>query len=111
MIKSETWHVAVDALRANKVKAALTMLGVTIGTTCIVLVVTVSLIGKNYVMAQIEAVGSDLVFAYLPGNQVNRSTADELSLADLAAARSLPHVVEVAGTHDIGSAAIAVHGV
>lgn len=111
MIKSETWHVALDALLANKVKAALTMLGVTIGTTCIVLVVTVSMIGKNYVMAQIEAVGSDLVFAYLPGNQVNHSTADELSLADLAAARSLPHVVEVAGTHDLGSTAVTIRGV
>jgi putative ABC transport system permease protein len=111
MIKSETWHVAVDALLANKVKAALTMLGVTIGTTCIVLVVTVSMIGKNYVMAQIEAVGSDLVFAYFPGNQVNRSTADELSLADMRAARSLPHVVEAAGTHDIGNTDIAINGV
>lgn len=111
MIKSETWHVAVDALLANKVKAALTMIGVTIGTTCIVLVVTVSMIGKNYVMAQIEAVGSDLVYAYFPGNQVNRSTADELSLADLAAARSLPHVVEVAGTHDIGNNNVTINGV
>jgi putative ABC transport system permease protein len=111
MIKSETWHVALDALLANKVKAALTMLGVTIGTTCIVMVVTVSMIGKNYVMAQIEAVGSDLVFAYLPGNQVNHSTADELSLADLGAARSLPHVVEVAGTHDLGSTAVTIRGV
>ncbi|HEX7284771.1 MAG TPA: ABC transporter permease [Candidatus Angelobacter sp.] len=86
------------------------MLGVTIGTTCIVLVVTVSMIGKNYVMAQIEAVGSDLVYAYFPGNQVNRSTADELSLADMAAARSLPHVVEAAGTHDIGNTNIAING-
>jgi putative ABC transport system permease protein len=111
MIKSETWHVAVDALLANKVKAALTMLGVTIGTTCIVLVVTVSMIGKNYVMAQIEAVGSDLVFAYFPGNQVNRSVADELSLADMTAAQSLPHVVEAAGTHDIGNTNIAINGV
>jgi putative ABC transport system permease protein len=110
MIKSETWHVAVDALLANKVKAALTMLGVTIGTTCIVLVVTVSMIGKNYVMAQIEAVGSDLVFAYFPGNQVNRSVADELSLTDMTAARSLPHVVEVAGTHDIGNTNITING-
>ena len=28
----ETWQVALDALRANKVKAALTMLGVVIGS-------------------------------------------------------------------------------
>jgi putative ABC transport system permease protein len=112
MIKGETWNVAIDALLANKVKAALTMLGVTIGTTCIVLVVTVTMIGKNYVVAQIEAVGTDLVYAYFPGNHVNnRSVADEISLADLAAARALPHVVDVAGVHDIGNTAITIHGV
>jgi putative ABC transport system permease protein len=111
MIKGETWHVAIDALLANKVKAALTMLGVTIGTTCIVLVVTVTMIGKNYVVAQIEAVGTDLVYAYFPGNHVSRSVADEISLADLAAARALPHVVDVAGVHDVGNTAITINGV
>jgi putative ABC transport system permease protein len=111
MIKGETWHVAIDALLANKVKAALTMLGVTIGTTCIVLVVTVTMIGKNYVVAQIEAVGTDLVYAYFPGNHVSRSVADEISLADLAAARALPHVVDAAGVHDIGNTAITINGV
>jgi putative ABC transport system permease protein len=111
MIKSETWHVAIEALLANKVKAALTMLGITIGTTCIVLVVTVTMIGKNYVVAQIEAVGTDLVYAYFPGNRVNRSVADEISLADLEAARALPHVVEAAGVHDIGNTAITINGV
>jgi putative ABC transport system permease protein len=110
MIKNETWQVALEALLANKIKAALTMLGVTIGTTCIVLVVTVSMISKNYVMAQIEAVGTDLVYAYFPGNHISRSVADEISLADLAAARDLPHVVEVAGVHDIGNTTVFLNG-
>lgn len=111
MIKNETWRVALDALLANKVKAALTMLGVTIGTTCIVLVVTVSMMGKNYVMAQIEAVGTDLVYAYYPGNHLTRAASDEISLADLNAALALPHVVEVAGVHDIGNTAVTINGV
>jgi putative ABC transport system permease protein len=111
MIKGETWHVAIEALLANKVKAALTMLGVTIGTTCIVLVVTVTMIGKNYVIAQIEAVGTDLVYAYFPGNHISRSAGDEISLADLAAARTLPHVVDAAGVHDIGNTAVTINGV
>jgi putative ABC transport system permease protein len=110
MIKKETWYVALDALLADKVKAALTMLGVTIGATCIILVVTVSMIGKNYVMAQIEAVGTDIVYAYFPGNHLSRSRTDEISLADLEAARSLPHVVEVAGVHDIGNSNIVING-
>src|SRR5205807_693990 len=39
MIRSEVWKIAIEALRANKVKAFLTMLGVVIGSACIVLVV------------------------------------------------------------------------
>jgi|SRR5579862_3283523 len=109
MIKNETWRVALDALLANKVKAALTMLGITVGTTCIVLVVTVSMIAKNYVIAQIEAVGTDLIYAYFPGSRLNRSVADEISLQDLEAARDLPHVVEVAGVHDIGNVSVVVN--
>lgn len=110
MIKSETWRVAIEALLANKIKAALTMLGIMIGTTCIVLVVTVTMIGKNYVVAQIEAVGTDLVYAFFPGNHITRSGADEISLGDLDAARALPHVVEAAGVHDIGNTGITVNG-
>ncbi|HWZ45056.1 MAG TPA: ABC transporter permease [Candidatus Saccharimonadales bacterium] len=110
MMKNETWQVALDALLSNKIKTALTMLGVTIGTTCIVMVVTVSMISKNYVMAQIEAVGTDLVYAYFPGNHVNRYVGDEISLDDLTAARTLPHVVETAGAHDIGNNNIIVNG-
>jgi putative ABC transport system permease protein len=109
MISTETWGVAVDALRANKVKAALTMLGVMIGSACIVLVVTIALIGKNYVIAQIEGVGSNIVYAnYLGGG--TRTVADELSIGDMNAARELPHVVEVAGTHDSTNSNVVVNG-
>lgn len=103
----ETWKVALDALRANKVKAALTMLGVVIGSACIVLVVTISLIGKTYVLAQIEGVGSNIVYAgYNSGRAGARPLADEISLNDMEAARHLPHVVEVAGTHDLATSVI-----
>ena len=109
MISSETWGVAIDALRANKVKAALTMLGVVIGSACIVLVVTIALIGKNYVIAQIEGVGSNIVYAdYLGG--AARTVADEISVADMNAVRELPHVAEVAGTHDITNSGVVVNG-
>jgi putative ABC transport system permease protein len=104
---SETWQVALDALRANKVKAALTMLGVVIGSACIVLVVTIALIGKTYVLAQIEGVGSNIVYANYSGGTANaRSQADEISLNDMAAVRHLPHVSEVAGTFDMATSVV-----
>src|SRR6202158_3459796 len=106
-ISRETWQVALDALRANKVKAALTMLGVVIGSACIVLVVTIALIGKTYVLAQIEGVGSNIVYATYSGGTANaRSQADEISVNDMEAVRHLPHVTEVAGTYDIGTSVV-----
>ncbi len=100
----------MEALRANKVRAALTMLGVVIGSACIVLVVTVALSGKKYIAAQIEAVGSNIVYAGLEhatGAQ-SVSLGDQISVSDLEAARlGIPQVVRVAGTNDIQMSVVA----
>jgi len=104
VIGFETWQVALDALRANKVKAALTMLGVVIGSACIVLVVTVALSGKEYILAQIEGVGANIVYAEFVRAGVKDSAvlSDELSLADMEAVRAgIPQVAEVAATREI----------
>src|SRR3970040_2420261 len=103
-MRIETWIVAFDALRANKVKAALTMLGVVIGSACIVLVVTVALSGKEYILAQIEGVGANIVYAEFVRAGVKESAVlpDELSLADMEAVRAgIPQVAEVAATREI----------
>jgi len=109
MLQSELWKIAIDALRASKIKAFLTMLGVVIGSACIVLVVTISLVGKNYIIAQIEGVGSNIVYAELIRTGAQTATlGDEITLADLAAAgREIPGVAEVAGTHDLQMAVVA----
>lgn len=109
MITNEIWGVAINALLANKVKTVLTMLGVTMGSACIVLVVTVSLIGREYVIGQIEGVGSNLVYAYPPG-ELARPVADEISLGDLKAMRGLFNVDAVAGIHDVGNASVVIDG-
>jgi putative ABC transport system permease protein len=97
----ETWTLAMEALRANKVRAMLTILGVIIGSACMVLVVTVALAGKHYVLAQIEAVGANLINAEHMGSGPHRD-ADEISLADMEAVKaSIPHVREVAGSLNI----------
>ena len=76
----------------------LTMLGVIIGSACIVLVVTVALAGKRYIIGQIEAVGSNLVYAELiHAGAVRLTLADEITPVDLQAVEeSVPDVVEVA---------------
>ena len=101
---SETSSLAIEALRANKLRATLTMLGVIIGSACIVLVVTVALTGKRYIGAQIEAVGSNIVYAWLEQSNTsqNVSLADQISISDLNAIQEgIPQVVRVSGTNDI----------
>jgi putative ABC transport system permease protein len=100
----ETWALALQALRANKVRAMLTMLGVIIGSACIVLVVTVSLAGKRYIIGQIEAVGSNLIYAEIIHSGMVRplTLTDEITPTDMEAVReSIPAVVEAAGTSDM----------
>src|SRR5271170_3953270 len=100
----------MGALRANKVRAALTMLGVVIGSACIVLVVTVSLTGKKYIAAQIEAVGSNIVYASLEHTSSSQTIAqgDEISTSDLDAVKEgVPQVAQVAGTSDVQMTVVA----
>jgi putative ABC transport system permease protein len=101
---NETIQLAVQALRANKVRAILTMLGVIIGSASIVLVVTVSLAGKRYVISEIEGVGSNLVLAEMinPGTSETVALADQITPGDLQAVQQdIPQVQRAAGTTDL----------
>ena len=102
MIRGETFQTALDALRANKFKAFLTMLGVVIGSACLVLVVTVGLTGKRYILRQIEGVGANLVYGYQisSGPSAARPIADEISVADVEAIHAIPSVTHAAGEFD-----------
>ena len=100
MLPRETWRVAVDALWSNKLRAILTTLGVVIGSACIVLVVTVAVTGRRYVIGQIEGVGANLIYAnYEVNPQQATVKSDEITLADMEAVKNaLPNVVAVAAT-------------
>jgi putative ABC transport system permease protein len=99
----ETLSVAVDALRANKVRAVLTSIGVIIGSASIVLVVTVALTSRKYVISQIEAVGSNLVWAEMVRTPDKvQPLSHRLTLADMAELKeTVPGVVTVAGIVDM----------
>ena len=105
--------MALEALRANKMKAALTMLGVVIGSACIVMVSTVAITGKTYILSLIEAVGSNLVTAEVmrAGLGQRAVQSDELTMADLEAIRNgIAGLREVAGSYQIGMSVV-VNGV
>ncbi|MGB6431061.1 MAG: ABC transporter permease [Candidatus Acidiferrales bacterium] len=102
-LTSQTWTIALEALRANRLRAFLTMLGVIIGSACIVLVFTIALTGRQYVIAQIEGVGSNLVYAQLELNSDHPSElSDQLTVDDMDAAKlSIAGAAAVAGTRGI----------
>jgi putative ABC transport system permease protein len=110
LFQAETWILAWQALTANKLRAVLTMIGVAIGSCCIVLVVTVALSGKKYVISQIEGIGANIVYAELanPGGSKSLTASDRLNPADLAAVqKEVGHVVRVAATRDFELTVIA----
>ena len=105
----ETFSVALDALRANKLRATLTSLGVIIGSASIVLVITVALTSRRFVLQQIESVGSNLVWVeMIKTPDKAQPLSHELTLDDMEAIRSsVPQVVQVAGVRELPMSVIA----
>jgi putative ABC transport system permease protein len=98
----EGFMFALGALSADKVKASLTMLGIIIGSTAIVLVVTIVSTGKEYISAQIQGIGANIAYASLQRSGNLTRTDDELTPDDLNALRqALPGVKLIAGTYDM----------
>ncbi len=94
---------ALAALNADKVKASLTMLGVIIGSTAIVLVVTIVSTGKDYISKQIEGIGANIAYVSLQRSGTLTRQEDELTPDDLTALRAaLPGLANIAGTYDMG---------
>jgi putative ABC transport system permease protein len=78
------------ALRQNPVRSFLTGLGMVIGTASVILVVTISLTSQNYILDQIEGVGSNMIFAsYEVGTQSSSAevNADFIKVPDVRAIR------------------------
>src|SRR5689334_8444616 len=91
----EAFSFSLQALRQNPVRSMLTGLGMVIGTASVILVVTISLTSQNYILEQIEGVGSNMIFAsYEVGTQQSNAevNADFIKMADIQAVRDqLPY--------------------
>lgn len=67
MLFSEIVSIAIDSFRTSKVRFMLTALGMVIGTAALIVVVTIGLTGKQYVMNQIQSIGANLIYVYYEG--------------------------------------------
>jgi putative ABC transport system permease protein len=83
----EIFSFAYDTFCSNKVRFALTALGMVIGTASLILVTTIGLTGKQYLLNQIQAIGSNWIYAeYESGTgRINNSASDPLTIEDLDA--------------------------
>ncbi len=89
MFLGEALRFSAQALRANPVRSILTGLGMVIGTASVILVVTISLTSRDYILEQVEGIGSNIIFAYYvsagPSSAV--AEADYIKMADVEAIR------------------------
>src|SRR5215469_17000619 len=91
MFHFEAPRASLAALRANKFRAFLTGLGLVIGNASVILVVTISLTSRDYILDQIQRIGSNLIYAqYESGNNVATApaAADYVKESDVAAVRN-----------------------
>jgi putative ABC transport system permease protein len=61
MMLSEILRLALDSFRASKLRFALTALGMVIGTASVILVVTIGLTGKQFILNEIQKIGTNEV--------------------------------------------------
>ena len=89
LVISESLRFAYDTFLTNRVRFLLTALGMMIGTASLVLVVTIGLTGKEYILDQIQGIGSNLVYASYAGagQRITAVALDELTVEDLTAVR------------------------
>lgn len=88
---AEAWRVALGALRANRLRSGLTMLGVVIGVAAVVVLVAIGTGTRHEVERQVEGLGSNLLLVF-PG-EASFSAAPAISRLDLSDVEAVTRVV------------------
>src|SRR6476660_6302172 len=84
---SEILSFAYDTFCSNKVRFMLTAISMIIGTASLILVVTIGLTGKQYILNQIQGIGANEIYAEYEGGaqRITNATQDPLTVEDLTA--------------------------
>src|SRR5438270_8500011 len=87
MAVGEILAFSFETVCSNKVRFILTALGMVIGTASLILVVTIGMTGRQYVLNQIQAIGTNEVWAEYQGGapHISNSNPDPLTVEDLQA--------------------------
>ena len=84
----ETLNFAYDAFCSNKLQFTLTALAMAVGTASVILVSTIGLTGKQYILRQLQSIGTNMIYVdYQGGSQRIDSTPDPMTADDVRAVR------------------------
>src|SRR5205807_9175332 len=106
-------RVALRALGANKLRTTLTMLGIIIGVSAVIALMSIGRGAQAQVSAQIQSLGTNLLFVRpgalkdQGGVRSNSNQAATLTLDDADALATLPNIVATAPELDTGAQLLA----
>jgi putative ABC transport system permease protein len=84
----EILNFAYDSFSSNKLQFTLTALAMAVGTASVILVSTIGLTGKQYILRQLQSIGTNMIYAdYQGGGQRIDSTPDPMTVDDVQAVR------------------------
>src|SRR5277367_15750 len=97
---NETLSFAYESFCSNKLQFTLTALAMAVGTASVILVATIGLTGKQYILRQLQSIGTNMIYAdYQGGAQRIESTPDPMTVEDVQAVRQqVPSVIAASPT-------------
>jgi putative ABC transport system permease protein len=85
---SEILNFVLDSFCSNKVQFTLTALAMAVGTASVILVATIGLTGKQYILRQLQSIGTNMIYAeYEGGTNHIDSSPDPMTIEDVQAIR------------------------
>ena len=85
---SEILNFVLDSFCSNKVQFTLTALAMAVGTASVILVATIGLTGKQYILRQLQSIGTNMIYAeYEGGTNHIDSSPDPMTIEDVQVIR------------------------
>src|SRR6201998_3153452 len=83
---SEILNFVFDSFCSNKMQFTLTALAMAVGTASVILVATIGLTGKQYILRQLQPLATNMISAeYQGGSNRIDSTPDRMTIEDVRA--------------------------